>query len=266
MKILKTHFKKREEIKIERGSWMKKRIELGIVIVLLMGIGVYFFFLRASVDKPVVVSAQMNEKNQEIAISYITTKRDQTLLTKVTVGEKSFYPIETSKESDASKILASQNGYQLREDVIKLTEKELTYFMELSGRVPPVSVSYKEYAPIETILVVLKEGEAAEGIIEEDTLRYTFTANEPMDIATMGHYDSFAFLRASGNGGEPTLSAKLKKGESIDVIFSEPYKLASNDELLLEIQTADGKNYIKHLETTLEIPEGYLKQIVAEYQ
>ena len=249
---------------------MKKWIGVGIVIVLLIGAGVYFFFPRASVEKPVVVSAQMNEKNQEIAISYITTKRDQTPLTKAVVNEKSFYPTENPKEQDekngASEILASQNGYQLREDVIKLTEKELKYFVELSGRAPLVSVSYKDYAPVETILVVLREDEAAEGIIKGDDLHYTFTADEPMDITTMGHYDSSALLRASGNDGEPTLSAKLKKGESIDVIFSEPYKLASNDELLLEIQTADGKNYIKHLETTLEIPEGYLKQIVAEYQ
>lgn len=212
----------------------------------------------------------MDEKSKTLAISYITTNKDQTYLEKARVDERSFYPPGTFKiqkvDTGNTTSLINQDGYQLREDVINLTEEDLAYFESFTARTPLVSVSYKDYAPVETILIVLKEKEAVEGTLEGTNLHYTFTAPEPMAIRIIGHYDSAALLSYSQNGKKPKFPLELKQGDSVDLLFSDPYNLASNDELLLEIETTDEKKFSRHLKTTMEIPDGYLKQLVTENQ
>lgn len=240
------------------------KIGIGILVVVL-GASVYSLWPKASVEIPVVVSAQLNEENNTISISYITTKKDETYLMSAEVDGEIFYPAKNSDKENAESVptknLLSQQGYQLREDVIKLTENEIDHFDQM-GHTLLVAISYKDYAPIETILIVLKENEAAQGVIKEDVLNYTFIAPEPMSITTIGHYDSVATLGYLQNDKEPKFPIQLEQGETIDIQFSPPYNLALNDELLLEIETVDGKYYRRHLKTTLNVPENYLKQLV----
>lgn len=234
-----------------------------LVFIVFLAAGVYLLWPKASIENPIILSAQMDEAAKTIAVSYLTTAKDKTYLMEVAVDKRGYYPAPTDKigENRDTKVLASQNGYQLREDVIHLSERQLAYFDELSGRAPLAAISYENYTPIETILVILKKDEAAEGIIKENSLHYTFTAPETMSINTIGHYDSVATLRYLYNGSEPSFPIELKPGDTLNLFFDPPYKLASQDELLLEIETTDGKYYTKHLETTLEIPDGYLKQL-----
>ena len=117
---------------------MKKWIGISAV---LLAIVLYFLWPKASLDGPIVVSAQIDESAKTITISYITTKNDKTYLMEVAVDEKGFYPIRTNGnwdgETETTDVLVTQNGYELREDVIKLTEEELTYFDKYTGGALP---------------------------------------------------------------------------------------------------------------------------------
>lgn len=252
---------------LKGASYMKKWIGISIVLLVVV---LYFLWPKASLDGPIVVSAQIDELAKTITISYITTKNDKTYLMEVAVDEKEFYPIRTDGnwdgETETTGVLITQNGYELREDVIKLTEEELTYFDKYTGGALPVDISYENYAPVETILIVLRADETAEGVVEEDRLRYTFTAPDAMSISSIGHYDSVAFLSYSQNGIEPKIPFKMEQGDTIDLFFSNPYKMGTRDSLLLEIETIEGKQYMRHLEVTAQLPDGYLKQIAEEHQ
>ena len=87
-----------------------------------------------------------------------------------------------------------------------------------------------------------------------------------MSISSIRHYDSVAFLSYSQNGIEPKIPFKMEQGDTIDLFFSNPYKMGTRDSLLLEIETIEGKQYMRHLEVTAQLPDGYLKQIVEEHQ
>ena len=237
------------------------------ILTVLLAAGIYFIWPKAEVKEPVVMSAQVDEAKGTMEISYITAKRDNTYLTEVAVEGEELYriPVSGEKKEGVAKTdeLLVQNGYQLRENIIELNDEQLKYFQDLSGGAPLVTLSYKDYEPIKTILVLLKEDETAEGTVDEHQLTYTFTAPEEMSVSTIGHYDSVATIGYSQNGKELKLPADLKQGEEIDLSFSSPYNLASNDKLLLEIQTTDGKYYRKNLATPVEVPHGYLKQLAA---
>lgn len=235
------------------------------VLAVFLAIGIYSVWPKASIEKPVVVSAQMDETSKTIMISYITTKKDQTYLMEAAIDGRGFYAAGTTREIE-SKSLLDQDGYQLREDIIHLTEEELDYFEKMSWRVPPAAITYSDYEPIETILIVLKEDEAAEGVMDQQGIRYTFTAPEPMTITTIGHYDSAATLGYSYNGQELPSSIDLKAGETVDLNFDGTYQLASKDKLLVDIETTDGKHHTRHLAETMEVPDGYLKQLAAVNQ
>lgn len=240
---------------------MKKWIA---ALAVLLAVGIYMIWPKASIEKPVVVSAQMNETNKTITISYITTKKDETRLEEAVIDGRGFYPAGTTRETIETKSLLDQDGYQLREDVIRLTEEELDYFEKMSWRAPSATITYSDYEPVETTLIVLKEDEAAEGVMDQQGIRYAFTAPEPMSITTIGHYDSAASLGYSYKGQELPSSIELEEGETVELNFDGPYQLASDDKLLVDIETMDGKHHTRHLAETMEVPEGYLKRVVAE--
>ncbi|RAZ81277.1 hypothetical protein [Planococcus halotolerans] len=237
------------------------------IFTVLLVAGIYLVWPKASVKAPVVMSVQVDEAKGTMEISYITSKRDDTYLLEVAVEGEERYSIEVAGAEEEgtrkSDKLLDQNGYQLREDTIVLTDEELEYFQDFPGHAPLVTLSYKDYEPIKTILILLKDGETAEGVVDEYQLNYTFTAPEEMSISSIGHYDSVATISYSQNGKELKLPVELEQGEKIDLSFWDPYNLGSNDNLLLEIETTDGKYYRKHIATPMEIPEGYLKQLAA---
>lgn len=242
---------------------------IGILVVLL-AVFLYLLWPKASMDGPMVVSAQIDESAKTMTISYITTKKDETYLMEVAVDGKGFYSLRTNGnwdgESETTDVLATQNGYELREDVIELTDEAITDFNKYTGRGLPADISYADYAPVETILIMLRTDEEAEGVVEEDGLHYIFTAPETISVSSIGHYDSVAYLSYSQNGIEPKFPIKMEKGEKINLLFDTPIKMGSRDALLLEIDTTEGKQYTRHLELTAQLPDGFLKRIVDERQ
>ncbi|MBT2583337.1 hypothetical protein [Planococcus sp. ISL-109] len=234
-----------------------------VMLLLVITMGGYSLWPKAHVKAPVVVSAQVDEEAGTMTVSYITTKRDKTFLTDVMVEGSGFYPDETAVTQE----LAEQNGYQLREDEIELSEEDLAFFYGFSGYAIPVSISYENHAPNETLLIVLSGEEAVEGTMEEDlTLRYSFTAPEEMAVASVGHYDSSASLSYEQNGKVPKLPLEMKKGDRLDILLHETVKLGSDDRVLVEIQTTEDTYYKMHLKETVPLPEAYLKRLVKDFQ
>lgn len=239
---------------------MRKWVGISLVLSTIL---VYWLWPKASIEKPIVVSAQVMESNNTMSVSYITTKKDDMHLMEVAVNGKGFYP----PSRQIARELATQNGYQLREATIKLSDEELAYLMPTdSGRTFLAELSFKNYSPVESDFIMLLEEEAAEGTIEQGRLRYTFTAPEPLAVFTVGHYNSVATISWSRDGSEVKLPLAMEKGDTLDLHFSEPYKMGSEDELLLEIQSTDGKSYTRHLKETVQLPDGYLKQMVNEHR
>ncbi|WP_217341258.1 hypothetical protein [Planococcus sp. CP5-4_UN] len=250
------------------GDEMKKWV--GILLVL-SSILVYWLWPKASIEKPIVVSAQVIESTNTMSVSYITTKQDDAHLMEVTVNGKGFYPPsrtngETEEENmQITRDLIAQNGYQLREATIELSDEELAYLMpENSSRTFLANVSFEDYSPIEADGILLLKEEAAEGKLEQDQLNYIFTAPEPMAISTIGHYSSSATVSWSRNGREVKLPLAMEKGDTLDIYFHGPYQMGETDGLLLEIQTTDDNYYTRHLRETVQLPDGYLKQLVNE--
>lgn len=240
------------------------------ILVVLLALFLYLLWPKASMDGPIVVSAQIDESAKTMTISYITTKKDETYLMEVAVDGRGFYPLRTNGnwdgKSETTDVLATQNGYELREDVIELTDEAVTYFDKYTGRGLPADISYADYAPVETILIRLLTDEKAEGVIEEDGLHYTFTAPDTIAVSSIGHYDSVAYLSYSQNGIEPKFPIKMEKGDKINLLFDTPIKMSSKDALLVEIDTIEGKQYTRHLELTAQLPEGFLKQVVDNHR
>lgn len=247
---------------------MRKWIGLLLVLSTMM---VYWLWPKASIEKPIVVYAQVMESNNTMSVSYITAKKDNTHLMEVAVNGKGFYPPSRSENgaeggnTQAAKELVAQNGYQLQEATIKLTDEELAYLMPPdTSRIFSAELSFENYSPVKADFIMLLEEEAAEGNLEQGRLHYSFMAPEPLAVFTIGHYNSVATASWSRDGREVKLPLAMEKGETLDLHFGEPYKLGSEDELLLEIQTTDDKSYTRHLKETVQLPDGYLKQLVNE--
>ena len=68
---------------------MKKWIGISVV---LLAVVLYFLWPKASLDGPIVVSAQIDEVAKTITISYITTKNDKTYLMEIAVRAKRILP------------------------------------------------------------------------------------------------------------------------------------------------------------------------------
>ncbi|WP_338754367.1 hypothetical protein [Bacillus sp. FJAT-52991] len=238
---------------------MKKWV---IILTAIIAVGTYLAWTKTHLEEPVVMSVQFDEAAKTLAVSYIVEKNDGTYVKEVADDTKSFSPPRSNGDQDRrannTQVLAKQNGYELREDVIELTDDQLAYFLSLEGRAIPVDISFEDYSPIETILVCLLKDEAVEVTKQDEALVYTFTAPEDITIRSIGHYDSVAMISFE----EDDFPLALKKGQSVDILIHDPYKLASHDELLLEIATTNDRSFTQHFSLTEPIPKGYLKQIV----
>lgn len=240
---------------------MKKWI---IILVIIIATGTYFAWPKTHLEEPIVMSVQFNEAAKTLSVSYIVEQDDSTYVMEIAHDTKGFYPPRSNGNwngrTDYTQVLAKQNGYELREDNVELTDDQLMYFLSLEGRAVPVDISFKAYSPIESILVILLKDEAVEVTKQDEALRYTFTALEDITIDSIGHYDSVATISFE----EAVFPLVLTKGHSVDVLIHEPYKLSSHDELLLEITTTKDQSFTQHFRMTQSIPKGYLKQIANE--
>ncbi|MBG9456191.1 hypothetical protein ABE61_19635 [Lysinibacillus sphaericus] len=244
---------------------MKKSI---IILVLIAAIGVYRFCPKAHVEEPIVMSVQLDGVSKTLAVSYIVEQNNDTYLMEIAHNTKGFYPSRNSGNWDGktnfTKVLAVQNGYELREDVVELTNEQLSNFLSFEGRTLPVELSFANYSPIETTLALLMAGETVDVIKIDDMLRYKYTSSKDETIDSIGHYNSVATISFDQNNEEVVFPLTLTKGSSVDILIHEPYKLSSKDKLLLEITMIDGQSVTKNILMTKSIPKGYLKQIVKE--
>jgi len=245
---------------------MKKSII--IILVLIASIVVYWIWPKAHVEEPIVMSVQLDEVSKTLAVSYIVEQNNDTYLMVIAHNTKGFYPSRNSGnwdgETNFTKVLAVQNGYELREDVVELTDEQLSYFLSCEGRTLPVELSFANYSPIETTLALQMKGETVDVIKNDDMLRYKYTSSKDETIESIGHYNSVATISIEQNNEEVDFPLTLTKGSSVDILIHEPYKLRSKDKLLLEITMIDGQSVTKNILMTKSIPNGYLKQIVKE--
>jgi len=240
---------------------VKKWIPL---LVVLIGIAAYFAWPKASVKEPIVMSVQFDEAAKTLAVSYIVAKDDQTYVMQIAHDTQGFYPPRSSGnwdgKTDYTQVLATQNGYELREDTVELTSDQLDYFQSFEHGTLPVDISFENYSPIQTILILLLEDEAAQAVKQDDKLRYTFIAPEDVTIENIGHFDTAATISFE----DTALPLTLSKGQSTDIFIRGAYQLSSHDEMLLQIEVANGQFFTYHFPMTEPIPEGYLRQMVKE--
>lgn len=248
---------------------MKKSIIILLVIAAIAVLGIYWFWPKSHVKEPIVMSVQFDEVSKTLAVSYIVEKGNDTYLMEIAHNAKGFYPPRASGnwdgETNFTQVLATQNGYELREDVIELTDEQVSYFLTFKGGTLPVEISFDNYSPIQTMLTLLLEDEAVDVKENENTLRYTYTSLKDETIDLIGHYDSVATISFEQNNEEIDFPLTLKQGQSVDIIINDPYKLSSNDKLLLEIVMGDTQAVTKNITMTQSIPKGYLRQIVNEF-
>ena len=244
---------------------MKKWIALSVAILV---VGLYAMWPKASLDTPILMSTQLNEKTKTVAVSYLVQKNDDTFLMQIGQDTTGFYPPRTNGNWDGTtnftQVLETQNGYELREDIIELSEDQYTYLLSKDSHTLPIQVSFKNYSPIETTLVLISEEESVAGTKKEQTLRYTYTSPKDENLDSIGHYDSVGTISFEQNGQEAVFPLALKKGETVDITFYGAYKLSSSDSLLLELVTTDNHSIWKNVLLTERIPEGYLKQVANE--
>lgn len=247
---------------------MKKSIIIFLAIAAIAVLGVYWFWPKSHVKEPIVMSVQVDEVSKTLAVSYIVEQINDTYLMEIAHNTKGFYPPRTSgnwdRETNYTQVLATQNGYELREDVIELTDEQVSYFLSFKGGTLPVDISFNEYLPIKTILILVLEDEAVELIENENTLRYRYTSLKDETIDLIGHYDSVATISFEQEYAAVDFPLTLTQGQSVDVIIHDPYKLSSNDKLLLEIVT-DNQTVTNNISMSQSIPKGYLRQIVNEF-
>ena len=239
---------------------MKKWI---VILMVIIAIGAYFAWPKTHVKEPIMTSVQLDEATKTLAVSYIVEQDDNTHIMEISHDTKGIYHDRSNDNGNGENtpnVLATQDGYELREEIVDLTDDQLAYFLSLEERTVYVDISFEDYSPIETSLVLLLKDEAVEVTKHGEGLLYTFTAPEDMTIKTIGHYDSEALI----SFGETEFPFDLKKGQSVDVQINEPYKLSTDDKLLMEIITKKNQSFTQHFRLTEDIPQGYLKLIVNE--
>ncbi|MFF2591583.1 hypothetical protein ACFVSS_27925 [Peribacillus butanolivorans] len=169
-----------------------------IILVVIIALGTYFAWPKTHLKEPVVMSVQFDEVAKTLAVSYIVEQDDSTYVMEIAHDTKGFYPPRSNGngdgETDYTQVLAKQNGYELREDIVELTKDQLEYFLSLDGRSVPVDISFEAYSPIETILVLLLKDEGVEVTKQDEALLYTYTAPEDITIDSIGHYDNVATI------------------------------------------------------------------------
>lgn len=247
---------------------MKKMKKWIIILLAIIAVGVYLTWPKESLEKPIIMSTQFNEVTKTLAVSYIVDHDDDTYLMEIAHDTIGFYPPRTDGNWDgktnSTQVLAAQNGYELREDIVELTDDQLVYFLSQEGRTLSIQISFEDYPPIETILVLILDDETPVVTKDEETLRYTYTSPKDVTINLIGHYDSVATISFKQDGDEVVFPLTLAQGDTVDIFIHEPYKLSSKNSLLLEITTIENQSFWKNILMTEPIPEGYLKQIVKE--
>lgn len=233
---------------------MKKII---IVVLVTVAIAAYTFWPKAHVEEPVIMSLQVNEADKTLRIAYIVEKKRETRLTNIQYDTTSIVPTEANDVQ----VLETQNGYALREESMALTDEQLTYVLSFGGGTLPVNVSFDDDLPIETIAIIVRQNEAVEAVEDGNMLRYTYTAASDETIRVIGHFDSAALISFEQNSTATDFPLTLTAGQSVDVLIHEPYKLSSDDHLLLEIVTTD-KTIQKNIALAQPMPKGYLKEAV----
>lgn len=240
---------------------MKKWIP---ILVVMIGVGIYFAWPKTQIKEPIVMSVQFDEAAKTLTVSYIVAKDDHTYVMQIAHDTQGFYPPRSSGnwdgKTDYTQVLATQNGYELREDTVELTDIQLDYFQSFEHGTLPVDISFENYSPIQTILILLLEDDAARAVKTEDKLRYTFTAPEDVTIENIGHFDTAATISFE----DTALPLTLSKGQSTDIFIHGAYQRSSHDKMLLQIEIANGKSFTYHFPMTEPIPEGYLRQMVKE--
>lgn len=244
-----------------------KKYTLALAVLICLGAGIlYWLWPKAHVNQPIIMSAQLNEGTKTIEVSYIVEKNNATYLDVVARDENKFYTPKAggnwNDKTYTTNVLVTQDGFELREDIVQLTDEQFAYFLSLEDHASIAEFTFAGYQPITKTLAILLEEEAVEVTKEEDALRYTYTATSDETIEDIGHYDSVAGISFEQNNREVTFPLTLKKGESVAILFSETYKFSSNDKLLLEIVLADGERITKNIAMTQSIRKGYLKEIV----
>lgn len=235
---------------------MKKII---VLILVTVAIAAYTFWPKAHVEEPVIMSVEVNEADKTLRIAYIVEKKSETRLTNVGYDTLRILPTEANDVQ----VLETQNGYALREESMALTDEQLTYVLSFGSGTLPVNVSFDDDLPIETIAIIVRQNEAVEAVEDGDMLRYTYTAASDETIRVIGHFDSAALISFEQNGTATDFPLTLTTGQSVDVLIHEPYKLSSDDHLLLEIVTTD-KTIQKNVALTQPMPTGYLKEAVQQ--
>ena len=235
---------------------MKKII---VLILVTVAIAAYTFWPKAHVEEPVIMSVEVNEADKTLRIAYIVEKKSETRLTNIQYDTLRILPTEANDVQ----VLETQNGYALREESMALTDEQLTYVLSFGGGTLPVNVSFDADLLIETIAIIVRQNEAVEAVEDGDMLRYTYTAASDETIRVIGHFDSAALISFEQNGTATDFPLTLTTGQSVDVLIHEPYKLSSDDHLLLEIVTTD-KTITKNIALTQPMPTGYLKEAVQQ--
>lgn len=232
-----------------------------VIIIVVIGIGVYLVWPKTKLEEPVITSAQFDEVTKTLSVSYIVAKKDATQMKGIYLDQEELYSAEPSNQAQ---VLVKEGGYELREEIVELSDAQFGKFLSFEGRALPVEITFDGYSSVGvgTILIILLEDEIAEVIEQGEELLYTFIAPEDLTIQTIGHYDSVATISFE----EDQHPFVLKKGESTEVVIHGPYKLGAADELLLEIATVDNKYYTAHFPLTQSIPKGYLEQMVKAEQ
>ncbi|MFE6168643.1 hypothetical protein ACFVP8_12355 [Viridibacillus arvi] len=247
-----------------------KKLSTFIGVMIIVGIvGCYFAWPNTNLEKPIVMSVQMDEASKTLSVSYIVDKNDNTYVMEIGHNTKGFYPPRTSGYWDGitnyTNVLAAQNGYELREDVVELNEGQLYYFLSLKGTVLDADISFENYSPIKAVLILLKKDERANAIKHNETLHYSFTAQKDMTLNTIRHYHNISSISTQKDGEDSEFPLTLRKGNSVDIIIHNPYIINSKDKLLLEFITKNNQRISKNILMTESIPKGYLKKVVEEY-
>jgi hypothetical protein len=235
---------------------MKKLI---IVCILLAAIVAVWLWPKEEVKQPILLSAQLDEALQTIEVSYIVDQRNDTYLTSIELEGYTYLATNERK----TKVLAKQRGYELREDVIMLTNEQLDSLLSKDWRIPMATFSFEDYPPLTESLIVLLKNEAAQAEkVDNDKLVYTYVADKDMELTNIGHYDSASLISFTHNDEEIQFPLTLKKGDEVQVAINGPISLATNDKLLLELMLENDERITKHIATTNEMPKDYLEQMV----
>lgn len=246
-----------------------KKFLIALVIIILVG-GIYWFIPKATVEKPLIVSAQLDSTTKTIDITYIVNKKNPTFIESFTYGEFSYYNEKINPtlamDQDETKVLTTQNGLELRELKVFLSDERMKLFEQQGVYVFMTEFMFKSYEPMsESIIYIPNEVTEAEKY-DKTTIRYTYVAEVEETIEIIGHYEKQSTISYEQNGKQVNLPVNLMPGDKLEIYIHDPYQLSSKHQLLLEIVKGNGEIVTKQIALTFPIPKGYLKKLVEEHE